>query len=193
MTGKQKILDLIRADGENGVKQINEQSAAKVKEIAEQGQKDAEQVSSEILAAAEAECGKIRKNAQSARASATKKAMLKCRREQIDATLKQAIDKLCSLPDGEYFECILKLAKGYQNLGGEIVFSATDLARMPADMQARLNGVGVTSVISDKAADINGGFIIKCGDVEYAADFASVAEEKREQLEDMINRSLFAE
>ena len=193
MTGKDKIIDHIRTDGENAVKLIKEQADAEVKEIALQGEKEAEQLSAQIIAAAEADCAKLRKNAESARASATKKALLNCRRQQIDATLQMAVDKLCNLPDDEYFEKILSLAKGYANLGGEIIFSAKDLDRLPADMQSKLAEMGVDSVISKQTMDIKGGFIIKNGDIEYSADFASIAEEKREQLEDMINRNLFAE
>jgi len=193
MTGKEKIIDRIRTDGENAVKQINDNSAAEVKAITQQGEKVAEQLAEQIIAAAEVECAKLRKNAESARASATKKALLNCRREQIDATLQKAVDKLCSLPDNEYFEKVLHLAGGYTNLGGEIMFSATDLARLPSDMQSKLNDMGVNSVISKETVNIKGGFIIKNGDIQYSADFASIAEEKREQLEDMINRNLFAE
>ena len=193
MTGKEKIIDRIRTDGENAVKQINDNSAAEVKAITKQAEKEAEQLAAHIIASAEVECAKLRKNAESARASATKKALLNCRRDQIDATLQNAVDKLCNLPDKEYFEKILRLAGGYKNLGGEIMFSAKDLARLPSDMQSKLNDMGVNSVISKETVNIKGGFIIKNGDILYSADFASIAKEKREQLEDMINRNLFAE
>lgn len=193
MTGKEKIIDRIRADGESAVKAINEESAAAIKAIADQAENEAKALTANIIAAAENDCAKLRKNAESARASATKKALLNCRRQQIDKTLQLAINKLCGLPDDEYFDKLLRLAGGYKNLGGEIMFSAKDLARLPSDMQARLNDAGVTSVISKQAVNIAGGFIIKCGDIEYSADFASIAEEKKEQLEDMINRNLFAE
>ncbi len=191
MTGKEKILDRIREDGEAAVKAINEQSAAAVKEVVDQGKAAAKCIADEILSAAAADCDKLRKNAESARMSATKKALLNCRRQQIDLTLQKALEQLYTMPADQYFDKILQLAQGYQNLGGEIMFSAADLARMPKDMQARLAQAGVTSVISEKTVDIKGGFTIKCGDIEYSADFASIAEEKREQLEDMINRNLF--
>ncbi len=191
MTGKEKILDRIREDGEAAVKAINEESVAAVKEVIDQGELAAKRVADEILSAARDDCDKLRKNAESTRLSATKKALLNCRRQQIDLTLQKALEQLYTMPADQYFDKILRLAQGYKNLGGEIMFSPADLARLPEDMQSRLAQMGVTSVISDKTVDIKGGFIIKCGDIEYSADFASVAEEKREQLEDMINRNLF--
>ncbi len=45
----------------------------------------------------------------------------------------------------------------------------------------------------DETSGKYGGFLLQYGDVEINAAFSALAEEKREALEDLINRELFAD
>ena len=47
--------------------------------------------------------------------------------------------------------------------------------------------------MSKAPADISGGFILKCGDIEENMDFEALISAKQDGIEDLINRELFSE
>ena len=70
-------------------------------------------------------------------------------------------------------------------------FNQKDLDRLPKNFQSVLNENDIKAEISNKPADISGGFILKCGDIEENMSFSALLTEKRDKLEDFINRQLF--
>ena len=191
MHGKEKIIDRIRQDGEAAVAQIRDRATAEVEAIAADGAAKAKVEADKVLEEGRIACERIVKNADSADELQLKNALLICRRRQIDKTLAMAIERLCSLTDNEYFDMLVHMASAYSGLSGTVRLNATDLKRVPADFAKRLADVGVVADIDGTASDIVGGFILKCGDIEYCADFAAILEEKRDSLEDMVNCELF--
>ena len=73
------------------------------------------------------------------------------------------------------------------------MFNSKDISRLPKDFESRLSQIGLKAKVSRTAADISGGFILKCGDIEENMDFAAKISEKSGELEDLINRELFAQ
>ena len=107
---------------------------------------------------------------------------------------------LNALPDEAYFDRLLPvLGRSVQPGAGILRLNARDLARLPADFDSRLRallkeaGVEGTITVSGVPCAIDGGFLLQYGDVEINAAFSALAEEKREALEDLINRELFAD
>ena len=99
-----------------------------------------------------------------------------------------------------YFDRLLPvLGRSVQPGAGILRLNARDLARLPADFDSRLRallkeaGVEGTITVSGVPCAIDGGFLLQYGDVEINAAFSALAEEKREALEDLINRELFAD
>ncbi|MCD8026041.1 MAG: hypothetical protein LUF33_03700, partial [Clostridiales bacterium] len=97
------------------------------------------------------------------------------------------------LDDKAYFELIYELAKTLGGANGEILLNQKDLSRLPDDFTQRLSESGVTAAVNKSAVDISGGFILKSGDIEENMSFESVIADKRDLLEDLINRELFVE
>ena len=191
MTGSEKIIDCIRADGEAAVAAIRADADAQCRKIADNGKEKAQAEAESILESARQQCARMKKSAQSAAELYIKNALLMQRRKEIDNTLSTAVEKLCALPDGEYFDALVSVASAYGSVSGEIFLNERDLKRMPQDFASQLKAAGVDVSVSSTPVDIVGGFILKCGDIEYCADFGAIIEEKREELEDMINRELF--
>ena len=54
------------------------------------------------------------------------------------------------------------------------------------------NGIVVTG-LQEFDYDISGGFVLKSGDIEENMDFAAIISARRDELEDLINRALFAQ
>ena len=92
----------------------------------------------------------------------------------------------------DYFRFILRLAKNLENTDGVMYFNSSDLKRMPKNFQMILEDHSINSKLSDTPDDsIDGGFILKNGDIEENMSISSLIEEKREKLEDLISSELF--
>ena len=76
---------------------------------------------------------------------------------------------------------------------GEVFLNAKDISRLPADFVQKLAQSGLNATVSKTPIDISGGFVLKCGDIEENMDFAALISAKRDEIEDLINRELFAQ
>ena len=123
----------------------------------------------------------------------TRNALLKRRRKEIDITLGKLLDYLVNLGDKEYFDIIYRLASRLNGKKGEIFLNANDISRLPSDFEQKLKLNGLDAVVSKAPADISGGFILKCGDIEENMDFEALISAKQDGIEDLINRELFSE
>ncbi len=123
---------------------------------------------------------------------ARRNALLKQRRKEIDTTVEELEAYLLGLGDNEYFEALYRLAAKLRGKSGEIFLSKKDLKRLPKNFTERMEAAGVRASVSQTPADITGGFILKSGDVEENMEFAAIISSKRDEIEDLINRELFA-
>lgn len=127
--------------------------------------------------------------AQSAAALSVRNARLARRREEIDRTLQETLAHLRALPDEAYFALLGRLAAAHrEGEGGELLLSAADLRRAPADFAASL---GVT--LCQTPAAIDGGCILRWGDIEENLTFEALLEERRDEMEDVICRELWGD
>lgn len=67
--------------------------------------------------------------------------------------------------------------------------SVKDKARDTASFKSELEALGFT--LSDNFADINGGFILKYGDIQINGELSALIHEKRDVLTDELNKALF--
>ena len=58
---------------------------------------------------------------------------------------------------------------------------------------AGLIGQMALKKLGENAVDIDGGFILKNGDIEENMSFSALLSSNRDSIEDLINRELFAE
>ena len=72
---------------------------------------------------------------------------------------------------------------------GEVYLSVKDKARDTASFKSELEALGFT--LSDNFADINGGFILKYGDIQINGELSALIHEKRDVLTDELNKALF--
>ncbi len=113
----------------------------------------------------------------------------------IDEVIDTASEKIKAMQPAEYFAAMEKLvASSAHKDDGIIAFNSKDLAAMPKDFiencNAKINGGSIK--LDDKAAEIDGGFIIRYGDVEENCSLESIFRFKYDQLCDMINGFLSA-
>jgi V/A-type H+-transporting ATPase subunit E len=108
----------------------------------------------------------------------------------IDDVIKTAQEKIKAMPADEYFAAMERLAAANAHKAeGVILFGRDDLARMPKSFIENCNKKidGGSVKLSDTAADIDGGFVIRYGDVEENCSLDSIFRFKYDELCDIVN------
>lgn len=197
MTGLDKILSQIEAEA-------NEASAELLVK--------ADIASANLLTAAQAECDEIRAKAdvdaealrgdilargESGSQMQRKNRILAAKQEMIAEVIEKAKGKLLSMQSVDYFVMLGKKAEKFAQSGDGIMYlSAADLARVPAYFPGKLESIaaqkGGTLVISDKPADISGGFVLAYGGIEENCSFEALFEAEKERLQDIVRAQLFS-
>ncbi len=120
--------------------------------------------------------------------------ILKTKQECIRKALESARMYILDLPEKEYFLLILSMiSKCSEDKDGVISFSDRDLQRLPENFCSSANDISKGSIrISDDPANIDGGFILSYGDVEYNCAFKAIFDDNIERFSDEVNKILFS-
>jgi vacuolar-type H+-ATPase subunit E/Vma4 len=186
-----KILNRISLDCDERISQIGAETDEKCAQIMAQAKLDADKISAEIADRAQSKVKQMQAASKSRCDLETRNAFLKRRREEIDKTYSEILNKMKNLPDEDYFELIYTFAKKLSGMSGVVLLNEKDMNRLPKDFLARLEECGVKAELSKMPCDIESGFILKCGDIEENMDFSAILSEKRDAIEDFINQELF--
>lgn len=190
MTSSEKILAGITAEAESAAKEIISAAEKKAEEIISGKAEEAQKQAQKIAAEAEKKAALINSTGDSAAQLVLRDAKLKRKRELIEKALSEVIVSINNYDDKAYFDCLLRLAKKNVMSGkGEMLLSARDLSRDKDDFVKALEELSVT--VSDTPADINGGFILKYGDIIINCELSAVMREKRDEITDKLNTALF--
>lgn len=191
MNSGDKILNRIKLDCDARISEINAETDKKCAQTAAQAKLDSDKISAEIADKAQLKVKQMRAAAKSRCELETRNAFLKRRREEIDKTYNEILNKINNLSDEEYFEQIYTFAKKLSGKSGVVMLGKRDLNRLPKNFIARLADCGVKAELCPTPCDIESGFILKCGDIEENMDFSAILSEKRDIIEDFINQELF--
>lgn len=196
MTGLDKIINQIENEAKENADKIIAEAEEKASEIISTAEKKAAEITSEYAKKAETECAAITARAASADALEIKKSILSKKQSLIKDAVKNAESAVYNLPDSEYFDIILKTVKKYApNKNGVMMFGKKDLDRLPNDFEKTINATlgfeNTKLVISDKTADIDGGFILNYGGIEENCSFKALFDSAAEELSDKALALLF--
>lgn len=115
-----------------------------------------------------------------------RKAILATKQEILAEVIAEAEARLIGLEDSEYKRVIGGMLERLDaSLGKEIIVSAKDRERLAETIQEK------GFVLSAHTADINGGFIVKNGDIEYNYSFASILAVEKEAIRKAAAEILF--
>ncbi len=192
MNGSERILSRIRTDCDESVRKIETHAQHEHDRIIADAQHRADTQAAAVAEKTAQKRAQLETSSQSRAQLARRNALLKQRRKEIDTTVDELEAYLLGLGDNEYFEAIYRLAAKLRGKSGEIFLSKKDLKRLPENFTKRMAAAGVDASVSQTPADITGGFILKCGDVEENMEFAAIISAGRDEIEDLINRELFA-
>ena len=94
--------------------------------------------------------------------------------------------RLENLPDAEYAKVIGGMLERLdESQGKEIIVSAKDKARLPDVVKEK------GYVLSDETRDIDSGFVVKNGDIEYNYSFDAIIMVQKEEMQITAAKILF--
>ncbi len=191
MNGGDKILNRIKSDSEEVVREIINEAEGKCAEITAQAEIQAKESAEIISKKTKAKVKQIENASKSKCELEIRNSILRQRRKEIDKTFDELLNYLLSLNGAEYFSYIYKLAASLDVNHGTVYLNKNDLNRIPADFTDNFKNAGIDISIGENPVDIKGGFILKNGNIEENMAFDSIIMSKRDTLEDIINRELF--
>ena len=192
MNGSDRILSRIRTDCDENVRSIAAQAQKERDRIIADAQHQADKNAADIAEKAAKKCRQLVASSHSRAQLEARNALLKRRRMEIDKTVEGLERYLLGLETHEYFEALYRLAAQLKGKKGVVLLNQKDLDRKPENFEKRLAAAGLDAAVSSAPADISGGFILKSGDVEENMEFSAIISSKRDEIEDLINKELFA-
>lgn len=190
MTSSEKILAGIAGEAKTEAEKITAEAEKQAAEITAAAKAEAETDAGKIRVAAEKKAELIINSGKSSAGLLKRDTALNCRRELIEKALNFVADTVNAYGDKDYFDFLLTLIKKEKLNGkGEVYLSVKDKARDIAAFKSELSALDLT--LSDTFADINGGFILKYGDIQINGELSALIHEKRDVLTDELNKALF--
>ena len=197
MSGLDKILSQISSEAKSSADAKVESARRQAEELIKDRKEKAKTEGGRIPQQSAAEAADIVARAESSAALQKRKAILAAKQRIIGDIIQKARETALALPEEEYFDRIRKMAAKYalpQN--GQIVFSAKDRDRLPADFEKLLNQAvsakGGSLSVSPETRPIDGGFVLVYGEVEENCSFEALFEGRHDILQDKVHEFLFA-
>lgn len=192
MAGIEQIKERILEDAEIYAREQISTAKEKAGEILEAARIEAEKKRDAIMEEAERQAADTGKRMIAFADMELKKEGLKVKRQVVEKAFEMAIEKLCSMPAGEYCRFLAHMIAGAAGKEkAEIILSSADRDRLGEDLMTRISleaqGLGkqVEVSLSLYTYDIRGGFVLKTGDVELNYSFEALMRAHREELEEL--------
>ncbi len=194
MSGLEKIISTIDSQAAASIDEINAQAQAKEQELLKKAEQEGDARYSAIV---EDTKGRLAIQLSSAKTQAearVKQAVLEGKVELLNDTLEKTLKTLHDMPNGEFEELVLSIARGnVTQKSGEIRFNEHCLNKLSADFINKLNdALGTQLTLCANAQDIADGFVINSGLVEVNCTFEAIIEANRQELSDVVCEKLFS-
>lgn len=194
MTGLEKIVKQIGDEARQTADEILVSAKAEAEKIAAQAQADGRAQSAIIETQGKLAVQNSLAASQSAAELSRRRAILETKQQLISDVIGDAQKSVYALPDSEYFALILKMVEKFSlEQDGEIIFSPTDLARLPFAFQLKLKAAAKGSLsVSKETRELDGGFVLVYGGIEENCSIEALFYAAREELQDKAQQILFS-
>lgn len=187
MSSEKKIIDKIVADAVAQKAQILEKAKKEADAVIQKAQEQCAKIleNEDILSDAEAE--KASSKEISGAEMEAKKMILSTKQNCIKMALERVKESLSALNEKEYVDMIIAMLTNAEK-GDEIIVSPKDKQNETLMSKLKENGF----VISDETRPLEGGFIVKKGEIEYNYSFEALLTVEKENIEQIAAEILFA-
>jgi len=199
MSGVDKITMRIRSDAKEESEALLAEARREVEEMLKDYEKEAVKQAEETARRGELQADEHYKRRESVMELEARKKVLEAKQEMLDMAFSRVPDVITSLPDDMYIEFLSRLAARHTRTGMEqILLTKDDLGKYGVKVLLLANGLlaaeGKPAALSlaDEAADINGGLILREGDVEVNCTIDTVLHFIREELSGEVADVLFS-
>lgn len=188
MNGIEKITARIEQDCRLEIDQLLQSAEEKAEQLR---QRYEQQAAAEKAQAEEAarQAGRQRlSQLESAARMEARARLLVAKQECLDEAFVRALETLRALPEEQYIDLLVELARAASPRGGgELILSAADRARVGRQVAER---TGLP--LADETREIAGGLILRCGNVELNCAFEAKLRVLRESMAAEVAQLLFA-
>ncbi len=197
MTGLEKLVKHIEDAAASSAQAMISEAEGKAGKILKEAEAQGEAQSAEILKQSALQAQVVVEHAQSAALLEQRRAILDAKLQAINNVLTQAREELIGLPDDQYAQAIVRMIGKYAlNREGQIVFSASDLKRLPPHFEETVRTAlsdkpGASLTLSKETRELDGGFVLVYGDVEVNCSFEALFSAEKEALQDKVSALLF--
>jgi len=188
----QKILSEARSQADKIKAQANEEAAVQQEQLAGELAEFQKETDQKAKASAE---DKIERMLAAARME-TKKDLLAARVSLLDKVFQKVREQIKKLPKDRYQELIVSLMKKAVESGDEEVLIAAGEDRIDNGLIKQVNAGLEPDIkghlkLSNDTADIDGGFILKRGNIQVNASLEVLISQARQDLETELSQELF--
>ena len=193
MNGIDKITQRIGADTQAEIDRILADAAAQAEAAADKFRTQAEAEDRDLLAKSERAAAEREERLVSAAQMEARKTVLAAKQAVMEETYAKALEKLRNLPEARYVEVLTELLLQAAPHGvGEVLFSAQDRETVGQAAVDAVNGKsGGKLTLSGETAPIQGGFILKDGNVEVNCAFDTLVRLQKAETAGQVAQRLF--
>lgn len=185
MENGQNLIDKILADANAQAQAIKDEATKAAEEVINAAKSKAQRETESYDKITAEEAQKAASKQLSAADMEAKKLILAEKQKCIEEVIEEAEKRLMALEGDEYKNVILSMIKNADCKNSEVILSKKDNEALKADIEA----LGVK--VSDEIRDIDGGFVVKKGDIEYNYSFKSIITVEKEEIQQLAASILF--
>ncbi|MDR1439363.1 MAG: hypothetical protein LBJ10_04940 [Clostridiales bacterium] len=197
MAGADKIKEKILADARRQADGNADAARRDAEIIVHKARDEARRRGEGLLAKADKEAAARERRLVSVAELEGRKAKLATKQGLIDELFAKSIEKLNKLPDAQYERLLVGMIALSAAGDEEVILSPKDAGRVSAGFIGAANkalaakGKPAALVISKDSRDIDGGFVLRSGDVEVNNSFASIVKFQKDSLDALAVKMLF--
>ena len=195
MSGLETILQTILEEANTDAQAVLDRAREDAANILAEAKSESDRACAAIVEEAKRQAADILLRAGSSAEMQRRRALLAEKQRLLNYAVEAAKAAVLSLPDGDYFNYLIRLAAQNAEAGtGILVLSSRDLARMPSDFADALNRAlpeAAKLEISSEGRNFEGGCILQYGDIDKNCSLSAIFDENRERILDAAQQSLF--
>jgi len=192
MNGLERITSRIETETRGEIDGILEAGRAETARVIDGWRARIDAESRELAARGEKAAAEREERLKSAAEMDARKTVLAAKQEMVEAAYARAIDKLCGCEGEEKIKLLADLLTRASSTGREeAVFSAADRADGAKAVERANAASGTHLTLSEDAAPIRGGFILRDQNVEVNCSFETLVRLQKTQTAGMVAKILF--